>query len=162
MKNSKEFEKAIDEVFGTLLESEIDDLEDIDVTPEKEGDGELEHDKGIELDNDEIDQPLEGPAGEEGYAGEPIHDKPEGYSVQNAYDQLGGILKQWMNLQGQYPEGSDNKEKFIELGERLKEIQLVMKRDFMEEQGDMGGVEDFGEMGDEIDRGMDLEVEELI
>ena len=61
-----------------------------------------------------------------------------GYSIDIAKGQLDGILKHWMDLAGNFPEGKKRHE-FLEVGERLREISAVINRDFL------GGAEGGGE-----------------
>ena len=61
-----------------------------------------------------------------------------GYSIDIAKGQLDGILKHWMDLAGNFPEGKKRHE-FLEVGERLREISAVINRDFL------GGAEGSGE-----------------
>jgi hypothetical protein len=57
---------------------------------------------------------------------------PSGYTLDNAKSQIDGILKKWMDLSGAYPEG-EQRERFLEIGERLEEISNTLERDFMHE-----------------------------
>lgn len=90
--------------------------------------------------SDEITQddlpPLEGEApqqgggqdqGQQGGGGLP---NGGDYTTQNAKEQIDGILKNWLDLAGQYPEG-DLRHNFLEIGERLREISGVLHRDFL-------------------------------
>lgn len=63
--------------------------------------------------------------------GEEIPGTPSGskYTVDIAMGQLEGILKNWMLLAGDFPEG-EQKHNFIEIGERLREISGVLERDY--------------------------------
>lgn len=54
-----------------------------------------------------------------------------GYTIQQAKGQIDGVIKQWMLLAGNYPTGSAEQDKFIELGKRLGEISRVIERDFV-------------------------------
>jgi hypothetical protein len=67
-----------------------------------------------------------------GQGQEPIPGMPSGnnYTVDQAKGQLDGIIKNWMDMAGNYPEG-EQRHNFIELGERLREISAVINRDFM-------------------------------
>jgi hypothetical protein len=56
-----------------------------------------------------------------------------GYTLEIAKGQLDGILGKWMDIAGNYPEG-DQRHKFIEIGERLREISAVIQRDFLSGQ----------------------------
>ena len=58
-----------------------------------------------------------------------------GYTIQGAKGQLDGILKNWMDLAGNFPEGKKRHE-FLEIGERLREISAVINRDFLGAGGD--------------------------
>lgn len=76
--------------------------------------------------------PREGEGGhEQAPAPENIPGTPSGnkYSVDTAMGQLEGILKNWMLMAGEFPEG-EQKHNFIEIGERLREISGVLERDF--------------------------------
>lgn len=70
---------------------------------------------------------------------EPADDTPAGmpsgseYTVEQAKGQLDGIIKQWMDLAGNYPEG-EQRHNFLEIGERLREISGVLNRDFIQQQ----------------------------
>lgn len=90
------------------------------------------------------DDPTAGPEGEfEGQTAELPEGEPGGegissgsnYTVEMVKNQLDGILKMWMDLAGNYPEG-DERHKFIEIGERLREISGVVERDFVQKHPD--------------------------
>lgn len=53
------------------------------------------------------------------------------YTLQQAKGQLDGIVKQWMDLAGNLPEGGE-RHKFLEIGERLRAISGAIQRDFIE------------------------------
>lgn len=59
-----------------------------------------------------------------------------GYTVDQAKGQLDGIIKQWMDLAGNYPEGEE-RHKFLEIGERLREISAVINRDYIKRASDV-------------------------
>lgn len=63
---------------------------------------------------------------------EPVPGMPSGnnYTIDQAKGQLDGIIKNWMDMAGNYPEG-EQRHNFIEIGERLREISAVINRDFM-------------------------------
>lgn len=56
------------------------------------------------------------------------------YTLDMAKGQLDGIIEKWMDLSGNYPEG-EQRHKFIEIGERLREISGVIHRDFLAKPG---------------------------
>lgn len=64
--------------------------------------------------------------------GEVVPGLPSGskYTLSQAKGQLDGIIKFWMDLAGNYPEG-EQRHKFLEIGERLREISAVLNRDFL-------------------------------
>ena len=97
----------------------IFDLKD---DPTANPEGELE-DQTTELPEDEFD------AGGAGIS------SGSNYTVEMVKSQLDGILKMWMDLAGNYPEG-DERHKFIEIGERLREISGVVERDFVQKHPD--------------------------
>jgi hypothetical protein len=94
-----------------------DDLEDFEG-----GDEELEDDDLEDLGDGEGDTPTDPTLVPTGGAG---------YTVNQAKAQIDGVIKQWMHLSGNYPEGSEEREKFQEIGERLDEISRVLYRDFI-------------------------------
>jgi len=53
-----------------------------------------------------------------------------GYTLENAKNQLDGIVDKWMELAGYYPDG-EKRHDFLEIGERLREISGVLQRDFL-------------------------------
>jgi hypothetical protein len=74
------------------------------------------------------------------------------YSTEQAYQQLNGILNNWMDLSGKYPEGEE-RHKFLEIGERLREIAGVIKRDYIDSEDEKAekANDDIGE--DDVDIG---------
>lgn len=56
-----------------------------------------------------------------------------GYTVKQAKGQLDGIIKQWLMMAGNYPEG-EQRHNFLEIGERLREISGVLQRDFLSDE----------------------------
>lgn len=56
-----------------------------------------------------------------------------GYNVVMARDQLNGILKNWMEILGEFPAGSQEHEKLQMIGQRLVEISNTLTRDFIGE-----------------------------
>lgn len=55
------------------------------------------------------------------------------YTIEMAKGQLDGIIGKWMDISGNYPEG-ERRHKFLEIGERLREISAVIHRDYIENQ----------------------------
>ena len=87
-----------------------------------------------ELDSGEDLEGLDVPPGDESRDGTiPGLPSGRGYNVQQAKGQLDGIIKQWMDMAGNYPEG-DKRHNFLEIGERLREISAVINRDYIEKQ----------------------------
>ena len=90
---------------------------------------------GDDLGGDEItdaDLPQDGQQKQDPAAGGEVPGLPSGnnYTIDQAKGQLDGIVKNWMDLAGNYPEG-EQRHNFIEIGERLREISAVLNRDFM-------------------------------
>ena len=110
--------------------------EDIDSMLEK-GEEEFEDDGGLGPteeegalpDEDITDADLPEPEEQE-VPGLPSGSK---YTLQQAKGQLDGVIRQWMDLSGNYPEG-DKRHNFLEIGERLREITAVIQRDYLEAQ----------------------------
>jgi hypothetical protein len=67
------------------------------------------------------------------------------YSVEMAKQQLDGVIGNWMDLAGNYEEGEE-RHKFLEIGERLREISGVIARDYIQEKGPKDTMEPEGEM----------------
>ena len=113
-----------------------EDEEDIDSMLEK-GEEEFEDDGGLGPteeegalpDEDITDADLPEPEEQE-VPGLPSGSK---YTLQQAKGQLDGVIRQWMDLSGNYPEG-DKRHNFLEIGERLREITAVIQRDYLEAQ----------------------------
>jgi len=80
---------------------------------------------------DPTEEPDLGDLGNEGDEGDEGLSSGSNYTVEMVKNQLDGILKMWMDLAGNYPEG-DERHKFIEIGERLREISGVVERDFIQ------------------------------
>jgi len=70
-------------------------------------------------------------AGAEQSSGEAGISSGSKYTLQQAKGQLDGIVKQWMDLAGNLPEGGE-RHKFLEIGERLRAISGAIQRDFIE------------------------------
>jgi len=89
--------------------------------------------------SDELEDPTaEPPEGELDIGGEEDNvglSSGSNYTVEMVKSQLDGILKMWMDLAGNYPEG-DDRHKFLEIGERLREISGVVERDFVQKHPD--------------------------
>lgn len=95
---------------------------------------ELEPDESTdpEMAGDEIDDII-GPAPDEELPGEQDLPGTPGsaqMSVQQLKGQLDGLLKNWMDIAGEYPEGKKRHD-WLEIGERLREISGVIQRDFV-------------------------------
>jgi len=92
----------------------------------------LEDEIGLPDEEELVGGDLEDDLGDEGLGGEEIPGLPSGggYTVEMAKGQLDGIIGKWMDLAGNYPEG-DERHKFMEIGERLREISAVLNRDFI-------------------------------
>jgi hypothetical protein len=98
--------------------------------------GDLEGDLGGETEGLDLDTeiPMDGNENSENKKGGAT---PAGsdYSIEQAHQQLDGVIGNWMDMAGKYPEGED-RHKFLEIGERLREIAGVIKRDYIESATD--------------------------
>lgn len=113
-------------------ESGVFDLNDPTGGPEDEPDTLQDPTEEPGLDDEDT---ISGGEGSEGGEGGEGLSSGSNYTVEMVKSQLDGILKMWMDLAGNYPEG-DERHKFIEIGERLREISGVVERDFVQKHPD--------------------------
>ena len=106
----------------SYMHEAVDNLDDLENKDLGGGDDLGGNDLGDDLDGDEINND-DIPGASSG----------SNYTIEMAKGQLDGIIGKWMDIAGNYPEG-ERRHKFLEIGERLREISAVIHRDYIENQ----------------------------